>query len=467
MKRHSGPSQSAARQFVVAILILLASSFALGEPITYTGFIITDGQLGAWTFHNARVILTFQSDTQYVQTLSQGCVGTDAAFNPTGVARVTIIDHEKMVTARLDPNQLFVAFDQDFGGVGIGSLAPGAPFVAATCSNAASLQPAYPLGLHHGTMDAAGGTDPAYSANQEAFPNNLQGNVGFSGKGYTCVGVPQLECDPPTTALTTDHGVLYLSEPYQGYRNDYLVTLNGSFFFQQTGHSSLPLPWSMLAPSSTVSHGSITYHMFLVSDVSLNGELFQNASIHLSFRSRTSHVTPLPSGPNSSINTGGVARVDIKQGNRAVSATFARNQIYVYFDSSTASAGFGSYSGGRVYPAALAPTIVHSDTELLGAVSDILNGGSNYYSPATVDLAAATDLKHETMLADYVSSCGSFDFLLGVCNDLLTVPKLTSDHGDFSVYEPYNKNGFNDPTSLVRSSDNFGVFWTTFDLEDD
>jgi hypothetical protein len=183
-----------------------------------------------------------------------------------------------------------------------------------------------------------------------------------------------------------------------------------------------------LAPSSSVANGSITYHMFLVSDVSLNGQLFQNASIHLSFQSNTSRVTPLAlGGPNGYINTHGVARVDIKSGTSTVSAEFARGQIYVYFDPMTASAGFGSVSGGRGYPAALFPTVVHQDTELLAAVADILNGGTTYYTPETIDLANATDLKHETMLAEYVSSCGNFDFSIGVCNDLINFPKLITD----------------------------------------
>jgi len=469
MKRYSCSSHSASRQLcLTAIAIFLAASFAFAGSITYTGFTITDGQLGAWTFHNARVILTFGSDPNYVQTLTQACVGTDAAFNSTGAARVTIIDHEKVVTARLAPNQLFVSFDQDFGGVGIGSFNPGPPFVPATCSNAASLQPAYPLGLHHGTMDSAGFTgDSSYSPNQQAFPDNLQGNVGFSGKGYVCDGIPQELCVASTAPLLTDHGYLFLAEPYQAYRNANLVSLNGAFFFQQTSLSGFPLPRSVLAPSSSVANGSITYHIFLVSDVSLNGQLFQNASIHLSFQSNTSRVTPLAlGGPNGYINTHGVARVDIKSGTSTVSAEFARGQIYVYFDPMTASAGFGSVSGGRGYPAALFPTAVHQDTELLAAVADILNGGTTYYTPETIDLANATDLKHETMLAEYVSSCGNFDFSIGVCNDLINFPKLITDQGDFYLYQVYNRNSFTDPTPAVRSSDNWGVFWTTYPIQE-
>ena len=107
MKQSRCSSPSTGLRFLVAALALvLGSSCAVAAPITYTGFLITDGQLGKWSFHNARVILTFESDTTYVQTLDATCVGTTAAYNPTGAARVTIVDHERTVTARLSPNQM-------------------------------------------------------------------------------------------------------------------------------------------------------------------------------------------------------------------------------------------------------------------------------------------------------------------------------------------------------------------------
>lgn len=439
--------RSNVRLFVLATIapLLMMSALALAQPITYTGFVITDGQLGNWNFYNARVILTFESDTNYVQILPP-CVGTTAAFNSTGVARITIIDHEQVVHAKFDQNQIFVSFDQRFGGVGFGSFGPG--FTAPDCLHPESLQPAYPLGLHHGTMDDAGCPGCTQtSPNQNAFPNNLQGNVGFSGTGYTCVGVPRLECDPATAPLHTDHGDLFLYQPYQDYDdNGFLVSLNGAFFFQQTRYTGSPLPGTALEPSSSVASGAITYHMLLISDVSLNGELFQNASVHLSFQSDTSHVT-VPAG-GGVMNDRGVARVEIRKGGRSVSATFARHQIYVYSNPSPISAGFASYAGGPMYPAALAPTFVHIDPELLADF-----GGS--------------DLKSETLLADYVSSCTNFDFFGGFCVDLTTQPRLITDKGDFYLYEPYNANGFNDPTSIVRSSNNWGLFWATFGGEEE
>jgi hypothetical protein len=461
---------------LTVITVLVTACFGFGEPITYTGFIITDGQLGSWQFHNARVVLTFKSDTEFIQAIDPSCVmGQHVVYNPTGVATITIADHERVVTARFDRNQIFVSFDQDAGGVGFGSFAPGPPFVNATCANAAGLTPTYPLGLHHGTMDDAGCSNcTATTPNQNAFPSNLQGVVGFSGKAYTCDGVPQnTVCQPPAWALKTDHGDLYLAEPYQEQDIFWgeLLSLNGGFFFQEPGHSGSPLPASVLAPSGSVPTGSITYHMFLVSDVSLNGQLYQNASVHLTLRSDIAHVTPLPNGNQyASMNSSGVARVDIKAAGRTVSAEFAPGQIYAYFDP-TAGAGFGSQSGGQAYPAVLAPTFIHVDTEVFAAVADILIGAaSNYHGPAsyysgpTYDLANTTDLKQETLLADYVTSCTDFNFVTGQCDNLPSSRRLITDKGDFYLYEVYDSQSqlFSD----LKSSNNWGVFWTTFKAED-
>jgi hypothetical protein len=471
--------RSTARPVVIAVIaVCLMCSFGLGQqPITYTGFMITDGQLGSWQFHNARIVLTFRSNTSFVQKINPACVmGQNVVYNPTGVATITIADHERVVTARLARHQIFVSFDQDAGGVGFGSYAPGGVFVNdATCANAAGLTPTYPLGLHHGTMDNAGcsgctGTSP----NQNAFPDNLQGTVGFSGKGYTCNGVPQSTvCQPPTWALKTDHGDLYLAEPYQ--EDDIFwgesLSLNGGFFFQEPGYFNFPLPPSVLAPSSSVPTGSITYHMLLVSDVSLNGHLYQNASVHLTLRSDVSRVTPMPNGdPFASMNSSGVARVDITSGGRTVSARFDPGQLYVYFDPAT-GAGFGSTTGGQAYPAVLAPTYIHVDTELFAGVANILigstannSGAASGYSGPTYDLANTIDLKQETLLADYVSSCTDFNFVNGQCDNLPSSRKLTTNNGDFYLYEVYNSSSqlFND----VKSSNSWGVFWTTFVAEE-
>ena len=96
------------------ILISLLAPTASAAPVTYTGFMITDGKIGSWEFHNARVYLTFQSDTNYVQfvhipidpndpncknpTNPPPCT-VDVHMNQTGTASVTIISDRKVVHA--------------------------------------------------------------------------------------------------------------------------------------------------------------------------------------------------------------------------------------------------------------------------------------------------------------------------------------------------------------------------------
>src|SRR5579883_2925280 len=59
---------------------------AAAAPVTYTGFTITDGQIGTWQFHNARVVLRFDGDTNNVQL-----VQFPDPFDPTATAQVAII----------------------------------------------------------------------------------------------------------------------------------------------------------------------------------------------------------------------------------------------------------------------------------------------------------------------------------------------------------------------------------------
>jgi hypothetical protein len=446
---------------LTVITVLVTACFGFGQPITYTGFFVTDGQLGSWQFHNARVILTFRSDTRFIQTVNLTCFGQNAVYNPVGVATITIADHDRVVTARFRQNQIFVSFDQDAGAVGFGSFAPGGVYDNVTCAHTDGLTPTYPLGLHHGTTDGNVGCSDC------SFPETLQGTAGFSGKAYTCAGIPQVtDCQPPSWALKTDHGDLYLAEPYQedDIQWGLSLSLNGGFFFQEPGFFSSPLPASIFAPASPVPTSSITYHMFLVSDVSLNGQLYPNASVHLSLRSDVAHVTPLPNGdPYSAMNSHGVASVDITSNGHTISAKFAPNQIYAYIDP-TAGAGFGSQSGGQAYPAVVAPTFPHGDTELFASVANILIGNAaNYtwaaydYSGPTNDLAYTADLKQETLLADYVVSCTDFNFVLGTCDNLPNSTRLATDKGDFYLYQSYNWYG--------NTSINWGVFWTTFNAQ--
>jgi hypothetical protein len=65
-------------------------------------------------------------------------------------------------------------------------------------------------------------------------------------------------------------------------------------------------------------------------------------------------------------------------------------------------------------------------------------------------------------LAGNAHSCELFDIGLG-CSNLTSPPKLSTDHGDFYMYEPFTRaspySGSADPISV-----NATVFWATFDV---
>src|SRR3974390_373133 len=77
--------------FLAALVLGLQALPARAEPITYTGVTVTDGKLGSWSFHNARVYLTMISDTTQAQLLSP-YPNTDVvvALNTYGDAYITI-----------------------------------------------------------------------------------------------------------------------------------------------------------------------------------------------------------------------------------------------------------------------------------------------------------------------------------------------------------------------------------------
>src|ERR1700730_3551823 len=140
-----------------ALTASLLATAAIAAPITYTAFTDTDGKIGSWSFHNARVYLTFHGDTSTVQTIDVPNIfitGTmaEAVLNATGTASVTIITAQKTVHARFLPNQLFVSLDHGTlpgpfkggRGVGFGMFPASAP---------GGIEPTYPLALEDGTID--------------------------------------------------------------------------------------------------------------------------------------------------------------------------------------------------------------------------------------------------------------------------------------------------------------------------
>ena len=448
-----------------AVMTLLAASSALAAPITYTGFTITDGQLGAWEFHNARVFLTFESDTSNVQVATVPNVNGNVSlvYNQIGIARITIVGDDKTVNATFNQNQIFVSYDQSNGGVGFGSCVPNCSVPLPSTLN---LQPAYPLGVSGGTTDAPAVVGLAFDPSPEelALTADLISDTGLSGRGWVCVDFvnPNFACSAPTP-LRTNKGPLYLFQPYQAEPLATGKVLNAGLFFADATDPDSGFPHSLFSPSTRTSSGRITYNVFLVSDVSIGGQFFPNAKIHLSFRSNASAVKLLSgTGPNAYVNDDGIARVVITKGSTTIKAKFDQDQIYVFFDPSTGSVGFGSKSGGRAYPVTLSECSCNS-IQLVGAVSDIINSteaDAGLYTSQTEALADVTDLRHEIVLADFASSCSPYTAFVpatGICSNLTAPAKLTTDEGDFYLYEPYTQDYSTSPFS-----NNWAIFWSIF-----
>ncbi len=223
--------------------VALMASSVTAEPITYTGFVVADVKLGPSEFRNARVFLTFESDTNNVQ-LTQ-IQGVNVAFNPTGIARIAITSGRKTIHATLAPNQIFVSVDRGDSangpivlgrGVGFGSIWPSGPSCSGIPVGPSCLQVAYPLGIEDGTIDAGDATK--LSDELAGLSTDLQHPTQFSGRAWVCFGFDPTgpDCPNPTppNALKTDHGDLFLFERYEvaGHGD----VLNGGIFFAVTSH---------------------------------------------------------------------------------------------------------------------------------------------------------------------------------------------------------------------------------------
>lgn len=450
------PGRGFWRIVLCAVTTSVLASTVSAQPIKYTGFTITDGQLGSWFFHNARVILTFVSDTKKVQS-NVAFPHTDitANLNIQGRAAITIVGDDKTVHATFDPNQIFISYDQPNVGIGFGSCSPNClGLLSVPPVLPAVFQPVYPFGISQ--FDDSG---------------DLTHDIGGTGRSFSCIdfGMPDSAysnlCPPPNVALKTDKGDLYL---FQRYQESSSITgtvkfksSNAGFFFADTSWSESTLPYTVFAPSTQTPTRSITYNLFFVSDVTIGEQFFSNAKINLSFTSHTSKVQPLAGvGPNAYVNNSGTARIVITKGSQTISAKFAPGQLYVFFNPNTSTAGFGSYApdGSRqlAYPIILGPHF-GSSPQLLEDVSDIITNPNDagLYSPETQAVAQVTDLKHPTLLADYVSSCTAFTFdpAFGIiCSPQAPPAGLMTDKG--LLYIP-------------ESAFGWGVFWSSFNPPED
>jgi len=450
------PEMNFWRVVLYAVITSVLTSTVSAEPIKYTGFTITDGQLGSWAFHNARVILTFVSDTKNVRSNVQ-FPPTDitANLNIQGRAAITIVGDDKTVHATFDPNQIFISYDQTNNGIGFGSCSPDCFGLLSVPQVLPSVfQPVYPFGV----SQFDGGTDLIH--------------IGGTGRSWSCIdfampdSAPSNFCPLPSLALKTDKGDLYLFQMYQEICQSFqpcageTKASNAGFFFADTSWSESTLPDTVFAPSTQTPTSSITYNIFFVADVSLGAQSFSNAKINLSFRSHTSKVQPLAGvGANAYVNDHGTARVVITKGSQTISAEFAPAQLYVFFNPNTASVGFGSFApdGSRqlAYPAVLTADFTLSP-QLLEDVSDIITNPNDapLYSPEAQAVAQVTDLKHPTLLADFITSCTAFTFVpnIGVICSPQAPAGLMTDKGLFN---------------LPKNFGLWGVFWSSFNPPND
>jgi hypothetical protein len=446
---------------------------ARASPIAYTGFTITDGELGSWSFTNARVYLRFEGDTSDVQnqTITDPTTGESADVNliTKGRASVLVVAAEKVVHATFAPNQLFVSLDLgnpndfDFGpggrGVGFGSFSTTAP---------GGIEPAYPLGVEDGTIDWGDAALPSVAVQE--LPTTLTQGTAFSGRAWVCPGFPDRSCPGVRQALKTSKGDLYLFQPYQVSAPGFLVdTLSPGFFVAQTGDDGWnDLVAAVSADGCREDQGSptaITYHGYWIADVTLGASHFSAAQIYLSFASDTDNVVASGSGAaRTFMNQTGRASATIVAFDRTIRAELAPDQLYVFYDVGRSFLGFGSTAGGPGYPFGLTSASTLNDpnglttNSTLGAASDIaLNpaNASNYSAPTA---GLVTDLTNATVLGGPASSCVSLAPATGICSNLTPVPLHTS-HGDLFVFESYT----DDETTTNDSQPftiNWGVFWS-------
>lgn len=447
-------------------MMFLMDETAAAKKVTYKGFTITDGKLGSWRFHNARVYLLFESDTEDVQFIqpyidpNNPQYGTaDILINQTGKASAVIITDDRVVAANFAPNEIFVSLDL---GDTVDAPHLGARGVGFGSVTATGLEPAYPLGVEDGTVDWGDinqdNNDAVASPELAQLPVDFVRRSGLSGRAWSCVSFPG-DCTA-ANPLQTDKGDLYL---YSSYTTTYGSPLSAGFFVTEVGESAESSSFKMLVGGlfAQSSH-PITYHGYLISDVGINGDTYSGAEVYLSFEADTSTVIPFSTG-NGFMNAAGKGHVTVVTARKTISAEVEPGQLYVYYDIDHASIGFGSFgstgSQESGYPLSIT---AHQDNDGLvedssvGAVSDLTltPADASNYSSTTASLK--TNLKNATTLSGAASSCIGFDPVTSTCGSL-TPPALHTNKGDFYLFEPYRHDATANTSTTY--SVNWGVFW--------
>jgi hypothetical protein len=209
-------------RLATAIIGAAAMAAAAAHPVVYTVYAVTDGSLGQESFRNAQVRFALKSDTEHASMAHED--GADVYRNEQGELTVTIVRGGSVVTALVEPGQIYVRYDVTNGVVGFASYAIG---------------PAYPLTLSCGVYSAF--ACPASRGQGEGFdqivaaladirstPHDrvfysaevpslvttlahqtlLTGYIGACAFPYIYGWCP----GPPKIPIRTDHGDLYLQD---------------------------------------------------------------------------------------------------------------------------------------------------------------------------------------------------------------------------------------------------------------
>ena len=200
-------------KITAAALALILPALVSATPITYDFYLVTSGSLGGWAFDNALVHFRTQSDTS--KAVFYPSLGGQSSIwlNTYGTTTVTVMSKGKTASAQIT-DRLFVSYDQNGGGVGLGSY-----------DSAGNFDPTYPIGIQDGIPDCITGDGDCVSPNAEtlSLPVDLVSSTTLSGRAWSdsCF-LSGGGCDGP--ALNTNAGAFLLKRPYYGNGTDPFVT---------------------------------------------------------------------------------------------------------------------------------------------------------------------------------------------------------------------------------------------------
>jgi hypothetical protein len=201
-------------------MTLAAFQAARAEPVVYTAYVITDGQLAGKAFSGAQVTMQFRGDTANVLTTIEN--GATVYRNNAGRTVMFITQGAQTQVVHIAPHQLYVRYDPLNGVIGFGSFAVGPTYpIKLGCSFDAACEPnvigtsGFPEGQSVSALQDVLNTPtdaPYYSADVLAQETNLQGPTVLGGYLVACVAYDFVvgRCPSiPASAITTDQGDLY------------------------------------------------------------------------------------------------------------------------------------------------------------------------------------------------------------------------------------------------------------------